>query len=322
MQMPVDQTRGDRLPGQSDDLCSGPDVVPHRPDVADCQNPVPAHSERLGHGLTGVHRDHAADDDAVGGNKIQRLYLLWCGEVVIESYSIIYQITATLTQQEADTVSNERHAGRPSKPVLTRERILQAAFRLAKDRTPQQFTLTALAQSLGVRPSALYHHFDGRAAVIRAMRAALTSEINGELLLDEPLAEGLRSWAHSYRDALLWAPGAIPLLAVLPIDADELSFAQYETLTSRLENDGWPTHCVVHAIVAIESFIIGSALDALAPEDNMSPGIIASRFPRFAEAERVRRSSADRPADVTFDIGLRALIEGLRLWARRQEVGG
>lgn len=208
-----------------------------------------------------------------------------------------------------------RGAGRPPTPVLTRERVLDAAFRLAGDRSPAQFTMTALAASLGVRTSALYHHFDGRDAVIRAMRSHIASLIDDRLLDVGSVVEALRGWGRGYRDALLSAPGAITLLAVQPIDADDLSFAQYEAIAVRLEGDGWPPETIADAIVAIESFIIGSAIDALAPDDNMSPGSNADAYPRFAEAERLRRARDGRPADRTFEIGLAALVSGLRAWA-------
>ncbi|MFJ2544736.1 TetR/AcrR family transcriptional regulator [Microbacterium sp. NPDC087589] len=209
-----------------------------------------------------------------------------------------------------------RGAGRPSATVLTEERILRAAFRVAASRGPAQFTMTALAQSLGVRPSALYHHYANRDAVVRAMRGRIGTLTDLAPLDREDTEEALVGWASSYREALLTAPGAITLLATLPIDADRESFVQYEAVTVRLLSAGWHEAKILDTIVALESFIIGSALDALAPRDNMSPGAFAEEFPRYAEAERLRASAAAEPATETFRIGLRALIAGLAAWAR------
>lgn len=209
----------------------------------------------------------------------------------------------------------QRSAGRPSATLLTEERILKAAFRVAGSRGPAQFTMTALATTLGVRTSALYHHYANRDAVIRAMRARIGALTDlAPLGLADPV-EALVGWSVSYREALLSAPGAIVLLATLPIDADRESFVQYEAVTDRLLAAGWPAARTVDTIVALESFIIGSALDALAPRDNMSPGPLAEDFPRFAEAERLRATASDDPAATTFRIGLRALITGLAAWA-------
>ncbi|WEK61139.1 MAG: helix-turn-helix domain containing protein [Candidatus Microbacterium colombiense] len=209
-----------------------------------------------------------------------------------------------------------RSVGRPSTQVLTEESILKAAFRLSAQRTPRQFTMTALAESLGVRTSALYHHFANRDAVIRAMRGQVSRALVSPVLHEMAVEDALLAWAHSYRDAAIRAPEAMVMLAMSPIDADEASFADYEQIARLLTDDGWPTETIVDTIVALESFIIGSALDALAPADNMSPQHLASEFPVFAEAESARARLSDAPARRTFEIGVRALIRGLTSWAR------
>lgn len=214
--------------------------------------------------------------------------------------------------------TSPRSVGRPSTRVLTEERILTAAFRLSAERTPRQFTMTALAESLGVRTSALYHHFESRDAVIRAMRGRISRDLATPEPGALPLEEALLAWAHSYRDATIAAPQAMVMLATSPIDADEGSFADYEQIARLLADDGWPTDTIVDAIVALESFIIGSALDALAPADNMSPGDLAPAYPTFAEAERARARLSSDPARRTFEIGVRALIHGLTAWARAE----
>jgi AcrR family transcriptional regulator len=211
-----------------------------------------------------------------------------------------------------------RSVGRPSTQVLTEERILKAAFTLSAQRTPRQFTMTALAESLGVRTSALYHHFANRDAVIRAMRGQVSRALVSPVLHEMSVEDALLTWAHSYRDAAIAAPEAMVMLATSPIDADEGSFADYEQIARLLSDDGWPTATIVDAIVALESFIIGSALDALAPADNMAPGELAPQFPTFAEAETARARLSTDPARRTFEIGVRALIHGLTSWARER----
>ncbi|WP_136041228.1 MULTISPECIES: TetR/AcrR family transcriptional regulator [unclassified Microbacterium] len=211
-----------------------------------------------------------------------------------------------------------RSVGRPSTQVLTEERILKAAFRLSAQRTPRQFTMTALAESLGVRTSALYHHFANRDAVIRAMRGQVSRALVSPVLHEMPIDDALLTWAHSYREAAIRAPEAMVMLATSPIDADEASFADYEQIARLLTDDGWPTDTIVDAIVALEAFIIGSALDALAPADNMAPGELAPTYPTFAEAESARARLSSDPARRTFEIGVRALIHGLTSWARER----
>lgn len=214
-----------------------------------------------------------------------------------------------------------RGVGRPSTQVLTEERILEAAFRLGAESTPRQFTMTALARSLGVRTSALYHYFANRDAVIRAMRGRISRDVAVPAQDGAPIEEVLLEWARRYRRTAIASPQITVMLAISPIDADDDSFAVYERLAVLLTDDGWHTSAIVDAVVALESFIIGSALDALAPQDNMSPGDLAADYPTFSAAERERAQLSADPAERTFEVGARALIHGLSAWARG-EAGG
>lgn len=210
----------------------------------------------------------------------------------------------------------DRPVGRPTHAVLTRDRILDAAFALTRTRGAREFSMTALARSLGVRPSALYHYFDGKDDLISAMRGHVTSLVDSGNLDRAPYLDSLSGWARGYLEALLSVPDSIVLLATLPIDGDRASFEDYERVSTRLLAEGWPVDRVVDTLVAIESFIIGSALDALAPLDNLRPrGELLDAAPTFAAAEAARAARAGDPARRSFEIGLRALLLGLREWA-------
>ncbi len=95
--------------------------------------------------------------------------------------------------------------------------------------------------------------------------------------------------------------------------------ANYEAMTVGFLRDGWPESLIVDAIVVMESYILGSALDALAPEDIMSPGSSAAGAPHFARAEALRtRAAAEsgiRATDHAFSLGIAALLTGLRATA-------
>jgi hypothetical protein len=93
----------------------------------------------------------------------------------------------------------------------------------------------------------------------------------------------------------------------------------YETVSKGFADAGFPQARIVPAIVALESFIFGSAYDVTAPEDIFESGSMAESTPYFTAA--VRSSSAGqgapagqergRPADTAFHLGLEALIAGL-----------
>ncbi|GAA2170568.1 TetR/AcrR family transcriptional regulator C-terminal domain-containing protein [Agrococcus versicolor] len=212
-------------------------------------------------------------------------------------------------------MAEQRRVGRPSTAVLSSERIVEAAFGLVRARGARGFTMTALAEDLGVRPSAIYHHVPGRDALIGRMRRRVSASIDRTPFEHEPIVDAFVAWGRSYRAAFASTPESIVLLATLPIDADLESFDEYELITRRLVSEGWPIERTLDTIVAIESFILGSALDALAPAGNMRPGAYADAVPTFARAEMARDAAGGDSAARTFEIGLRALVAGLREWA-------
>ncbi|ANJ26633.1 TetR/AcrR family transcriptional regulator [Agromyces aureus] len=222
----------------------------------------------------------------------------------------------------------KRTAGRPRTRVLSVDQIVDAAFDLARTAGTDGFTMAALARSLSVQPPALYHYFGSRDEVIRAMRGRLAERIDTSGFTDRevPLAEAVLRWARTYRDAFAAFPSGSTLLATTSIDGQQRSVDNYEAITVRLLAEGWVEGDVVDTIVAFESFIIGSSLDALAPADIMSPGDAAATAPAFAAAEalRARESAARgiRPTDRSFELGLRAMLAGLRPSSAREAPTG
>ena len=89
----------------------------------------------------------------------------------------------------------------------------------------------------------------------------------------------------------------------------------YDRLVEQLCGAGWDEAEAISVIVAVEAFVLGSALDASAPPDMLDPGERADA-PAFASAYRARRDRAEKngatPADLAFALGLDALIDGLR----------
>jgi AcrR family transcriptional regulator len=218
------------------------------------------------------------------------------------------------------TAKIRRPVGRPKKSVLSREAIIAEAFELA-DQRGTDFTLAALARRLDVQPSALHHYFDGRSALIAAMRGDLALRIGDQGFDEKPWWEAIVPWAHAYFEALGSRPGVIAAMATSPLAGEPESVKDYERIIRAFLRDGFPEERVVPALVAIESFIIGSALDNLTPDDNMAPAEPADA-PALAHAESIARSLAQAgeltPARASFTFGLSALIAGLRALQREE----
>jgi AcrR family transcriptional regulator len=197
--------------------------------------------------------------------------------------------------------------GRPHTPLLDRDRIADAALKLTDRRG--DFTILDLARALKVTPAALYHHVDGRAGIVTLMRQKMTRTVDASGFGQLPWDQALRRWAVSYRETFAAHPGTIGMLAAEPV-ADPAVHAQYEQAVTALQDAGFPLREVLAVITAVESFVLGSALDLAAPPVMVSD-IDGDAAPRLAEAAAAAPSGRAR-ADQAFYLGLDALITGLR----------
>ena len=204
-----------------------------------------------------------------------------------------------------------RRAGRPNNAVLDRTHITTAALGIVSERGYPALTMAALARQLGVSPSALYNHASSKQEVLQWVQERVMSGVDSSGFGQEPLREALRRWARSYRDVFAEHAPLIPVVAVLPVAGSPRTLRMYEAVAEGLATAGWHPERIVPAIVALESFIFGSALDAAAPLDILDPGQHASALPVFAGAMRAQRATGAGPADTAFELGLDALLSGL-----------
>lgn len=211
--------------------------------------------------------------------------------------------------------TTSRRAGRPSAHVLSRELIIEAALRLLDDHGPEGFGMRDVAAQLGVRVSSLYNHVGGKEDIVVGIREYMVREIGSGAFGTVPWDEALSDWARSYRRAFAAHPPTIALLAVLPITPDSTLPAQYERFIAALEAEGWEGTRALSILVTMESFVLGSALDAAAAPDMLDPGE-REDAPRFTAAYRARgalaAASGSSPADLAFETGLGLLLDGLR----------
>ena len=124
------------------------------------------------------------------------------------------------------------------------------------------------------------------------MRERMTHTVDASAFGQLPWDEALRCWAVSYRDTFAAHPGTIAMLAAEPV-ADPAVHAQYEPAVTALQDAGFPRHTVLAVITAVESFVLGSALDLAAPPV-MVTGIDPDATPRLAEAAVGQLSAGGR----------------------------
>ncbi|GKV71773.1 putative transcriptional regulator, TetR family protein [Pseudarthrobacter sp. NCCP-2145] len=221
-------------------------------------------------------------------------------------------VSATEGRPPGSAGTQRRRAGRPSAAVLDKAGITAAALELINRKGYDGLTMAALARELDVAPSALYNHVAAKRDVLLLVEDHLTSLVDVSGFGPAPWEDAVRGWAWSYRNVFAEHTPLIPVIAVLPVTDAPQTLAMYETVSKGFLDAGFPQERIVSSIVALESFIFGSAYDVTAPADIFESGSMAEATPHFTAAVRSAAGQVDGPpADAAFSLGLEALIAGL-----------
>lgn len=219
--------------------------------------------------------------------------------------------TAELHQQV------RRRAGRPPQALLSSARITKAALKLVSHDGYKGLTMAALARSLNVAPSALYNHVRSKQDVLLLVEDHLMGRVDVSAFSTEPWDSAVASWARSYRDVFAAHLPLIPVIALLPVTNAPATITMYEAVTQGFLAAGWAPSAIIDAVVALESFIYGSAYDVNAPANIFDSGSLAPQAPNFSAAVEHRGLNAApdaaqrNDADAAFSLGLKAMIAGL-----------
>ncbi|OUM42922.1 TetR/AcrR family transcriptional regulator [Arthrobacter agilis] len=198
--------------------------------------------------------------------------------------------------------------------MLSKDRITGAALDLIAAEGYEGLTMSGLARRLKVAPSALYNHAGSKQEVLGWVQDHVMTMVDFSAFSRQPWDEAVRRWAWSYREVFARHAPLVPVIAVMPVTDAAQTLRMYEEVARGFLDAGWPEDRIVPAIVALESFIYGSALDVAAPGDIFDSGTLGDQFPVFTAA--VRRAAAvpgaDSAADAAFRAGLDGMITGLR----------
>lgn len=232
-----------------------------------------------------------------------------------------------MEEPSSQETRGRRRAGRPVRAVLSSSRITKAALKLVGAQGYQGLTMAALAKSLNVAPSALYNHVRSKQDVLLLVEDHLMGRVDVSGFANKPWAEAVVDWAYSYRNVFAAHVPLIPVIALLPVTNAPATITMYEAVTQGFQDAGWPPESIIDAVVALESFIYGSAYDVNAPADIFDAGSMALESPHFSAAVARRGAARQGPAagtrprddtavarsdaDAAFDLGLRALVSGM-----------
>lgn len=147
------------------------------------------------------------------------------------------------------------------KAILSREKIVRAAIRMADEKRLSAVTLRGLAKRMNVHVTSLYNHVSTKEALLAAMNMELMAEANlpmGSLAWQD----WVRRFAIAIRSLSRRHPGAFQLLQQGPAQGVQ-AMQCVEAAIAAFQADGFDevsTHC---AIRTVNVAVLGLVLDDL-----------------------------------------------------------
>lgn len=204
-----------------------------------------------------------------------------------------------------------RRAGRPRKAVLNKERITEHALDLVSNDGYEALTMSRLAKSLGVAASALYNHVSSKHDLLQWIQELVMAQIDTNVFDSADVKDALVQWATDYRNVFARHIPLIPVIAVLPVSDSPRTLNMYERVAQALRDYGLEDAAIIPTIVALESFIFGSAMDTAAPHDIFETKEHKDATPNFTQAVADQRATKINTSDDSFQRGLMAMVDGL-----------
>lgn len=208
----------------------------------------------------------------------------------------------------------------PTRTPLTRGRILEAAVDLADRAGIEALTIRRLATELDAKPMALYHHVDGKEALLDGMIDLVFSDI---ALPDKELAwrDAVRGRCLSAREVLASHAWSVPLLESRQ-SPGPATLRHHEAMLACFLESGMSLQLTAHAYAVLDSYVYGFAMqEANLAVQGASGGEdvtrqIAAQFSDDQHPHLVRFTTEHvlRPAyhfGDSFEYGLDLLLAGL-----------
>ncbi|MFD4530662.1 TetR/AcrR family transcriptional regulator [Kitasatospora sp. NPDC058397] len=203
--------------------------------------------------------------------------------------------------------------GRPTKALLTRERIALAALQVVDEDGPDGLTMRALAERLGVKAASLYNHIQSKDALVDTVSELVNDEIDHTPLGDPDWRAGLAAYARGYRAVFLRHPNTIALLARRRVEAAS-ALRGYDALLALLGRAGLGPADAAEVAAALDYLVLGSAMETFTAGFTRAPAAYRPEYPALADAldgSFARGGGATGLDDRGFELGLGLLLDGV-----------
>jgi AcrR family transcriptional regulator len=176
-------------------------------------------------------------------------------------------------------VNGPRKRGRPAR--IDRRQVVRTAVDLARDVGLENVQMAAVAERLGVRPSALNYHVADRQELLEAAAGQL-ADLRFPAGWKPSRRAGwrtwIKAWAAAFRAMLLAQPELAPFIKLTPGMATSLE--DVDEFLGVLHRAGFEPEVVAKGTTFLAQAIIMSVHDELLPRD-------AGRHPQMAQLENM-----------------------------------
>ncbi len=209
--------------------------------------------------------------------------------------------------------------GRPRVPLLSRERIRDAALTIIDRGGLSELSMRRLAAELGVQAASLYKHYPNKDDVLDDIARGVIGRVDTSAFdAGEDWPKALASWARSYRAALAAHPNLVPYLAEGPGQREE-NLRAANAVHGGLVRAGWPPREATLIGAATRHLVMGSTVGSFSRGFVDDVQVYRDRYPHLEQAHLLR-SKADEIDTASFELALSAFIDGLR--ARFEVIDG
>lgn len=204
------------------------------------------------------------------------------------------------------TRQQRTRAGRPLKPLITREAAVTAAMAVIDRDGLEALSVQSVARAMKVSAPSLYYHFKDKDELLQLVARELLRQIGKSTSPEASWEERIIGLSVATLRVILEHANAAPLM--LRFFPRSLMLSAYE---NSLVDTPYPVEHQMVVVEAIEKLTYGTALFAAAAETYhlpAMPAFDADRYPRLAKA--LQAGPQDQLA--MFEESLRALLDGFK----------